>query len=392
MSEVYTETVRIGIYTEIYKPILNGVVVSVETFREQLEALGHEVYIFAPAYMAYADPFVYPFHSLPLPTQTRYRLATPFRKHTSVPDLDVIHAQCPFVTGILAWHHARRIDVPLIFTYHTRLVDYSHYVPVAPSISKSLLVWVSRTYSNMADRVVVPATPIKTLLESYGVQAPIDVVPTDVRLRPASPSAGNAIRERLGIEAGHRVLLNVGRLAREKNLDMLLEAFAAVRRPDTHLVLVGEGPSRSALQSRARHLKLNGSVTFAGAVQRESIAEWYRAADLFVFTSLTETQGLVVDEALQLGLPALAIAAGGVVDVLHRRPGGRSVEPGDNADVLRERYIEALRALLDSPSALEEMRRAAASNAHADADPQSTRQLIEIYSLAMAHRNTLTRR
>lgn len=379
-------TMRIGIYTEIYKPVLNGVVVSIETFREQLEALGHEVYIFAPAYMAYADPNVLAFHSLPLPTQTRYRLATPFRMRAAVPELDIIHAQCPFMTGLLALNHARRIDVPLIFTYHTRLVDYSHYVPVAPSISKSLLVWVSRTYSNMADRVVVPAAPIKALLESYGVQVPIDVVPTDVRLRPAEPSAGAAIRARLGLDARQRLLLNVGRLAREKNLDMLLEAFAAARSSDTHLVLVGEGPLRTALEARAAKLQIQEAVTFVGAVERDAIAEWYRAADLFVFTSLTETQGLVVDEALQLGVPVLAVAAGGVVDVLDRWPGGRMVCAAGDVNTLRERYSQALRALLGDAVALHGLRQEAASNVRAGFDGQSTRHLLRTYETAIAER------
>lgn len=379
---------RIGIYTEIYKPVLNGVVVSVDSFREQLRARGHEVYIFTPSYMNYIDPDVIPFHSLPLPTRTPYRLATPFLVQGSVPELDVIHAQTPFMTGLMAWTHAHRTDVPLVFTYHTRLVDYHHYLPFSPPLSKGFLVWVSRTFSNMADRVVVPAAPIKTLLESYGVHVPIDVVPTDVRLRPAPAAEGARVRASLGIPADHRVLLYVGRLAREKNLGLLLDAYARARTPDTHFVLVGDGPSRDWLKRQIEDLGLGETTHLAGAVDHGDIPAWYRAADVFVFASLTETQGLVIEEALQLGVPTLAVGAGGVVDAVGRWAGGRLVEPSDDAAVLTERFGDTLGDLLQG-GALAALRRAAQSNlsGHASDDP-STSRLVSVYEAAIeGHRH-----
>jgi glycosyltransferase involved in cell wall biosynthesis len=248
-------------------------------------------------------------------------------------------------------------------------------------VSKSLLIWVSRTYSNMADRVVVPAAPIKALLESYGVEAPIDVVPTDVRLRPAGAEEGAGIRARLAIAPDDRVLLFVGRLAREKNIALLLDAFARVHRPGLHLVLVGDGPSREWLEERARTLGLGEAVVFVGAVERDTIAAWYRAADLFVFPSLTETQGLVVEEALQLGVPTLAVGAGGVLDVLARWPGGRMVEPGEG---LVERFAAALEALLEPQGGLEALRRAAAHNGEEPSGGRSTRQLLRVYEAAIS--------
>ncbi len=379
-------------YTEIYKPTLNGVVVSIETFREQLEALGHSVYVFGPSVQEAPDPCLIPFHSLPLPTSTDYRLVTPFRMQGQVPSLDVIHAQCPFVTGLLAWQHARRIRVPLIFTYHTRLVDYSHYVPLAPPVSKALLTWISRTYSNMADRVVVPAAPIKELLESYGVDVPIDIVPTEVRLQPASALAGERVRARLGIPPAHRVLLYVGRLAREKNLDLLLDAFAVARSEGVRLVIVGDGPERIPLEAHAKTLELGESVIFVGPVARDAIAAWYRTADLFVFTSLTETQGLVVDEALQLGLPVLAIAAGGVVDVVHRWPGGELVDSHEDRDIMTANYVRALRGLLDDAPRLNRLRIQAASNVNHGGIGPSTLHLLSIYETAIAAGPRLRRR
>lgn len=377
---------KIGIYTEIYKPVLNGVVVSVDSFREQLRARGHEVYIFTPSYMRYLDPYVLPFHSLPLPTRTPYRLATPFLVEGRVPELDVIHAQTPFMTGLMAFTHARRADLPLVFTYHTRLVDYHHYLPLSPSLSKDFLVWVSRTFSNMADRVIVPAAPIKTLLESYGVRTPIDVVPTDVRLRPAPPEEGARVRAALGIPADHRVLLYVGRLAREKNLGLLLDAYARARTPDTHFVLVGDGPSREWLARQIEEQGLGETIHLAGAVDHGDIPAWYRAADLFVFASLTETQGLVIEEALQLGVPTLAVGAGGVIDAAGRWAGGRLIEPSEDAAVLTERFSDALHDVLGG-GALAALRLAAESNlrGHGSDDP-STSRLISVYEAAIEGR------
>lgn len=369
---------RIGVYTEIYKPVLNGVVVSVESFREQLEALGHEVYIFTPSFMGYSDARVLPFHSLPLPA-TQYRFTLPIRADGRSPQLDVIHAQSPFATGLLAWQHAHRDGIPLVFTYHTRLEDYSHYVPAPRPLSRRWLVWVSRTFSNMADWVIVPSTPIKNLLEGYGVTVPIDVVPTRVRLAATDAAAGIAIRARHGIHDDVPVLLNVGRLAEEKNVALLLEAFA--RTHGSHLLLVGDGPLRGRLQERAQTLGIEDRVSFAGFIEHRSIAPYYAAADLFVFTSLTETQGLVLDEALQMGVPVLAIAQGGVLDALQRGVGTRAVAFVEDSEVLCGHYTAALQAILEEPGTL--ARLSAEARSEADAPSDAVQRLVSIYQAAV---------
>lgn len=373
---------RIGIYTEIYKPVLNGVVVSVESFREQLQARGHEVFVFTPAYMRYTDPHVLTFHSLPLPTRMPYRLATPFLMDGKVPDLDVIHAQTPFMTGLMAWNHARRAGVPLVFTYHTRLVDYHHYLPFSPALSRSFLVWVSRTFGNLADRVIVPTPPIQALLEAYGVKTPIDVVPTGVRIQPSAADACTAVRDRLGIPSHHRVLLYVGRLAHEKNLGMLVEAFIQAGVPDTHLLLVGDGPLRESLEALVTHRGMEGFVHLPGPVPHRDIADWYGAADLFVFPSLTETQGLVVEEALQVGLPTVAVGAGGVIDAVGRWQGGRLVMPHDDAEALTRRFADVLAETLEE-TALVKLKRSARANIARDGAERAASRLLDVYQTAI---------
>ena len=382
---------RIGIYTEVYKPVVNGVVVSVESFRVQLEALGHEVYVFTPSPLATSapptvEPHVLPYLSLPLPTEMPYRFTTPFRLHGRQPELDLIHAQSPFNTGLLAWSHARREGIPLVFTYHTRLVDYSHYLPTPEAVSRRYLRWVSRTYSNLADRVIVPTEPIKDLLEGYGVHRPIDVVPTPVRL-PSSPTpAEQSLRERAGVPAGRRVLLTVGRLALEKNFRMLLDCFAAVcAEADLHLVVVGDGPLRESLEAHAADAGLAERVTFAGQVEHERIHEYYAAADLFVFASLTETQGLVLDEALQMGVPVLAVAEGGAMDVLASRPGALTVPPTDRSEGMEREFVAALRDLTTREGALDHLRAQAVEHASADAHVDSAQRLLAVYQAAVAN-------
>lgn len=379
---------RIGIYTEIYKPVLNGVVVSVEAFRQGLTALGHEVWIFTPAFMRYPDDRVVTFHSCPIPTGGPYRLTLPFLSgRRPLPRLDVIHAQSPFMTGLLAWRHARRHAIPLIFTYHTRLVDYSHYVPLPNLMVRRFLVQVSRLYGNLADRVLAPSEPIRQLLHSYHVETPIDVLPSPVRLAPIDRARVTEIRSRAGLDADDVLLLNVGRLAREKNLETLLEIFSRLRQrfpSRLKLAVVGDGPQEQALRSRAEALGCGDAVIFAGRIERSDIPAWYAAANLFVFTSLTETQGLVLEEALQVGLPVVAFAEGGVVDVLSRAPGTLAVTTEGSPAAQVERFTAALMRLLENPGEMQAFKLAARAGICRDPnDLESSRRLLAIYQAAI---------
>jgi glycosyltransferase involved in cell wall biosynthesis len=373
---------RIGIYTEIYKPVTNGVVVSVESFRKQLESLGHEVFVFTPAFQSYNDPHVLTFASLPLPTNSPYRLTTPFRNFDHLPRLDVVHAQSLFMTGWLALMHARTKGLPLVFTYHTRLADYSHYVPVLPDpMAKKMLINSSRRYCNRADRVVVPSSPIRELLRSYGVKTPMDVVPTPAALPPPAPDARQQIRARYGIESDRITLLNVGRLAHEKSVDVLLDAFARLPARRPHLLLVGDGPMREALEAQANELGVRADVSFVGMVERREIAAYYAASDLFVFTSSTETQGLVLDEALQMSLPVVAIAAGGVIDALQSK-GTLAVRCGVQREAQVAALTKVLKGLLTEPSRLAALREEVRnSGLHV---PSGAELLVRVYERAQA--------
>ncbi|HEY4000282.1 MAG TPA: glycosyltransferase [Candidatus Xenobia bacterium] len=363
---------RIGIFTECYRPITNGVVVSVETFRRELQAQGHEVWLFTPDYEAYSDPRIIPLRSIGLPARTAYRAATPFMRRQPPPTLDVIHAHSPFSTGLLARSWARRYGAPLVFTYHTRLEDYAHYLPVPLTWGRRAMVWASRSYCNITDMVLTPTAEIQRLLQGYGVIRPIEVLPTAIALPGLEGVDRSWLRRRLGWD-DRRVLLTVGRLAPEKNVSFLVDTFAHIWRahPETALVVVGDGPDKTRLEEQARRLGLSDAIKFTGMVDRQEITRYYAGADLFVFASVTETQGLVVGEALQAGTPVVAVGVGGVLDALRGCPGSLLCAP--HVEDLASR----VNRLLAEPQALDALRR---QTGLAGAAPgPSARRLVELY-------------
>lgn len=316
----------IGFFTCNASPLLNGLAVSIQQFACHLRRLGHRVFVFAPRYpdCPEVELDTYRFPSLRVPTHHRYALPIPavaVRLHRLIPrlDLQIIHAHHPFLVGPYARRLARRLGVPFVFTYHTLYEHYAHYLPVVSPIAARVAEARSYTFANQADLVIAPSSGVQERLWSHGVTVPIEVIPTGIE-PPGEPEESKArIRRRLGVsEDDGPVLLYVGRLAREKNLGLLLRAIhAAVRvAPNLTLLVVGEGDEQQSLQRLAAHLRVADHVRFVGPVPHQAVGCWYRAADLFVFPSVSETQGLVVLEAMAHGLPVLAVRSVGTSDFI----------------------------------------------------------------------------
>jgi glycosyltransferase involved in cell wall biosynthesis len=327
---------RIALFTECYHPIVNGVVVSVATFARALGRLGHDVDIYAPAYSGYQDlePNVHRLHSLPRPASVMYPLALPFgtafldKVFTQYPP-DIVHANHPFLTGREARRLARRLGRPLVFTYHTIIRDYAHYVPLPGPLVRRLAVWVSREFSNSAQCVVVPTRSTADLLRSYGVKQRIEVVPTGIDLELMASTPRQPARARWGVPEGVPLICYSGRIAREKNLGLLLQALAQLRaqQPEAHLLLVGGGPWEQQCRAQVDALGLGDRVRITGFLSRPEVFDCLAEAEAFAFPSRTDTQGLVVLEAMALGCPAVAVRSGAVTDIVRHQVDGLIVEP-----------------------------------------------------------------
>ncbi len=317
------DSLRLGFFTEIYLPVINGVVASVEALAEGLRRRGHEVSCFAPRMPGYAeaDGPVFRMPSLPLPTRTQYRLTLPLVSKRNlngvIKRLSLIHVHSPFVTGWMGMRYARRYGMPLVYTYHTQLEAYAHYIPFEPNVSRFAASRLTRTFANHADTVVVPTPAMAAHLRQLGVTARIEIVPSGIDVaRFGAGRRDDALRARMGLGPGDRLLLYVGRLAREKNLEVLIRALAHARDDSLKLIVAGDGPHRDELERLARESGVSGVTRFLGVVARDELPDLYASADLFLMPSTTETQGLVLAEALAAGAFVIAADAPQNRDVL----------------------------------------------------------------------------
>jgi len=315
---------RVGLFTNNYLPFRGGVTTAVETLRRGLEALGHSVWVFAPAWREpHADPaFVFRYASAPAPTYPGFAIPLPFSRRLSRAardlELDVVHAQHPFLLGVTARRLARAEGRPLVFTYHTRYEKYAHYVPLPERLVAAAAVRLASRFADSADLVVAPSARIAESLAAGGVTSPIATVPTGVPLDLFCPGDRGQARRTLGLPEGVPLCLYVGRLDREKSVERVIDAFGSIAGAvsGARLLLVGQGSYETALKRLAAASPARAAIDFMGSVVREELPPYYRAADLFLFSSETETQGLVLAEAHACALPAVAVRASGVDEVV----------------------------------------------------------------------------
>ena len=319
---------RILMVSDVSFPRVNGVSTSIATFRRSLAERGHDSTLLAPAYPGAptGEPGIIRIPSRAVPRDPEDRMMSGARVVALAAELaprgfDIVHVHTPFVAHYAGIALARRLGVPVVETYHTFFEEYlHHYVPFLPrGLTRLLARRFSVAQCRQVDALIVPTARMLALLRGYGVAARAEVLPTGIDLDRFRGGDGAAFRRRYGIAAGRPVLVHISRVAHEKNIDFVLEAVARVRRevPDVLLVIAGEGPALGHLQRLAARLGLDGSVLFVGYLDRDgALLDCYRAGDAFVFASRTETQGLVLLEALALGVPVVSTAVLGTADVL----------------------------------------------------------------------------
>lgn len=374
---------RIGIFTDSYKPYTSGVVTSITTFKEELTKLGHEVFVFAPNYPNYDDheEGVFRFYSLPAPTNPDYTLAIPVLPGLNMLvkrlNLDIIHVHSPFTMGRVGLRYSRRYGIPIVFTYHTLYDQYVHYLPVAQDLAKELVVKYSNDFCNHCHHIIVPTEEVAQILTKYQIHAKMTVCPTGVPLYKLQEGRSDWLKANYPIPKENKVLLFVGRLTKEKNLSFLINAFHLVKQrlPQTTLVITAQGPLENELKKQAVSLgmELDRDVVFTGAVSYDSLADVYHSADLFVFSSMTETQGLVLIEAMAAGLPVVAVRAFGVQNMVDHMVNG--ILTGE--DLLE--FSGSIITLLENPELYDQFRDKALEKAYSMSSENMARRLEEIY-------------
>jgi 1,2-diacylglycerol 3-alpha-glucosyltransferase len=316
---------RIAQFTNTYRPYLCGVTRSIDSFREELARLGHEVLIFAPSFPGHREssPNVYRYPAVPYRYKQDHPIALP--RLSGLGTLlrrlapDAIHSHHFSMLGREALRQALQLDVPLVCTYHTYHHYYTHYVPIVPTaVAAPMAIQRSLRYCRLCDAVIAPAPGVREFLLQQGLDRPVTVIPTGVDTRSLQGADPEQARRRHGIPSHHTLLLCVSRLAQEKNLGLLLRAFALLSPhfPGLHLMLVGGGYLLEPLRAQARALGIDRRTILTGEVPAAELAAYYRGADVFVYASATETQGLTVTEALASGLPTVAVAEGGSLDLV----------------------------------------------------------------------------
>jgi 1,2-diacylglycerol 3-alpha-glucosyltransferase len=305
---------RIGFFTDTYTPQINGVVSSIRLFCDALERQGHEVYIFAPTPRQPTDTArIVRIPSVPFAFQPEMRLASIYSQHAyglvRRAKLDIVHSHDPFAIGLFGLAVAKRFRIPYLHTYHTLYPEYVHYI-WETRFTRAMAERLSRDFCDQCDMVLAPSTKILKALAEWGVTAPVKLLPTGVdaeRFAKRDPAAASALRRRFAIPESDRLLTFVGRIGLEKNIDLLINAIAQVKTPGARLLIVGNGPYRADLDRHIAALGVGDRVTFTGYLQRDEVAAAYAASDIFFFASLSETQGLVVAEAMASGLPVVAV-------------------------------------------------------------------------------------
>ena len=379
---------HIANFTNTYLPVISGVVRSVRSFREELIRRGHNVFIFAPeADYIDEEPFIFRYPSLSLPLGVDIPTAIPISPFVDrvLPaiKLDVIHTHHPFLLGQTAASKAQELNLPLVFTFHTQYREYTHYIPFSMDTVQNFLKsaidrWL-QDFMRRCQHIIIPSESMREILvNEYGLQNNFTVIPTGIELGAYQAANGEKIRSKRNWEKDI-VMISVGRLASEKNWRLLLQATALVLKdyPRFRLVLVGDGPERKSLEDLAKELGIRKYVTFIGSLSFSEIPAYMKAANLFGFASVTETQGLATLEAMAAGLPVVAVEASGTRDILKHGQQGYLVENDPEA------LAAGIRKLLANPDRMQRFAEAAHKRAQSFNIEHLTEKLLDVYEQAI---------
>lgn len=380
---------NIVIFTNTFTPHVGGVARSVEAFTEAYRERGHRVLVVAPVFSNMPKneldvirvPAIQNFNAsdfsvaLPIPVGLTDKL--------EVFNPDIIHAQHPFLLGMTAVRASRYFQLPLVFTHHTLYEQYTHYVPGDSPLLRRFVIELASHYANLTNQVFAPSESIRELLLKRGVTTPIRVVPTGVKLAQFAQGNGRDFRRRHGIPEESFVIGHLGRLAAEKNLEFLAESVAGFirRHREAFFLVIGTGPSEGIIRALFSQAGLADRLLIRGILPPRELSDALNAMNLFAFASRSETQGMVLTEAMAAGLPVVALDAPGVREVVKDRQNGRLLQQGGI-----DAFIAALEWVHDlPPERMQQQIGAARETAEGFSMPRSADKALECYeSLCLA--------
>jgi 1,2-diacylglycerol 3-alpha-glucosyltransferase len=349
---------RIAFFTNNYLPNVYGVPMSLETFRREFEKQGHTVFVFAPNFPGYQDenPHSFRYPSWDINIKFRLPLSLPYSfkmdKILAKMDLDIIHAHHPFLLGSAAQKWAKKKNIPLVFTWHTLYDRYTNFVPFLPA--KWTASWIIKKavqYANQTTAVIVPTESVAPIIREWGVKKRITAIATGIVPEEFADPQRNKIREKYGIKDDEILLLLVSRLTAEKNIEFLFTAVLEVlqKNKKVKFMLAGDGYLLPALKAKAKAEKLEERSIFIGIVERTELKNYYAAGDIFVYASKSETQGMIITEAMYSGLPIVAVKAPGIESLVENNLSG--ILTSEN----RAEFVRAVERLLGDENGRKKM-------------------------------------
>lgn len=373
--------------TNTYSPHVGGVAHSIERFARRYRYLGHHVKVVSPEFdgMDEAEPDVIRIPALRHFNHTDFSMALPIphRLQAAVErfEPDVIHSHHPFLVGGIALRLAHSNDLPLVFTHHTRYEDYTHNVPGDSALLKRFVINLATNYANLCDQVFAPSDSIAELLGERGVRTPVSVVPTGVEMSRFSHGDGEQFRKVHSIPADATLIGHLGRISEEKNIPFLVDGIIdclqhVETRRDVHCMIAGVGPLTDTIERLFRDAGLSSQLHMVGIVNDGDLTDAYHAMDVFAFASTSETQGMVITEAMASGVPVVAIDAPGVREVVDEVRNGRLVMRAD-----RDEFSAALQYMINIDSSeLDRLSRGAQRTAQKFSMEKTANTALELYS------------
>lgn len=327
---------KIGFFTDGYMPQVNGVATSVDNCAKQLKKKGYGIFVVAPKYPGTKDSkYVIRLPSIKIDKRLDIRIVHNLPPRTLLKihrlNLNLIHGHSGGPISLLGLEYARLKKIPYIFTYHTLWDRYTHYFLRGRLLTPKMARTASRILGNRCSALIVPTEKVKKELISYGVKKPIFIVPNGLDIKKFSVLNSNYLRKRFGLSRQDKILLCVGRLGKEKSIDFLIKSFLLVSKTQKNakLVIVGEGAEKENLVKLAQELGLSSKILFTGTIDYDDLPKVYKDADLFVFASTTETQGMVILEAMASGLPILAVKDDAVGEIIGGQNNGILAEKNE---------------------------------------------------------------